>query len=381
MSFSGVGNGSNIRALKVILILYTFLIIGGSLSLYVLPQWSYLLNSDPAYALTVIACACVAILLSLGIAQLCADVASITVSRVGKIENVEWSVGHAIFVTAVAMVVLCGVLFQNFYLTYMPIAGLVIYMLLHRHNRAYLSHEWLREFFMLVTTITVSALIAPLVPIVFAIVAGMLTGRYRYATIIATAYTAVLAIALVRLMAQGVNPVTVLFPGFTTFTVLANGQLSLQYSLSSPSDVGNVLTKVFQFLVTNSYIAFLEEQLGRATIPFVGPVLPTLLFVSLHVPSRVGIFFSPAFIASTVPEYAIVETVTIITMIAIAAIFLVRTYSLCGLIPSMLVHMLYNTYIDTVALNPVAAVVLILVLFVLYLALRGVKILEGQQVD
>jgi len=367
----------NVRALKVALYIYMFLILGGTLALYVLPQWSNIVNTCPPYGITIISYACLSVVLCLLVSQLCADVVTKTVDRLSRFGKPEWRIEHAVLLSIVSVVVLCGVLFQNFYLTYMPLIGLVIYMLLHRHNRAYVSHIWLREFFFMVTSVTFGAIVAPITPIIFAIVAGLLSGRTRLGILFSVAYSIVLGIALYKLAMHGVNPLSVLIPGFAYIMQNLGGTLKLQVA-DAGLDLPTTITKVFQFMVTNSYIAFLEELLGRATIPFVGPVLPTAIFVSLHVPSRVGVFFSPVFVSATVPEYAIVMSVTTITLIAIAAIFLVRTYCLCGLVPAILVHMIYDTYIDSLSISPIVGVTILLILFVMYLVLRGFRIVSGE---
>jgi len=363
------------KTLRVLLYFFMFLIVGGTLALYVLPQWSNVIEQCPVYGTVTIAYAGVSIVLCLLIAQLCADVADRVYNQLSRFGKPEPKLEHAIIVTAVGIVTLCGILFQNFYLTYMPLVGLVIYLLMSRENRTYLSHVWLREFLFMVTSVTFGSIVAPITPIIFAVLAGLYTGRTRIATIFSICYAIVLAVAVIKLANLGVSPIAVLVPGFAYLTQFAD-VASLQFTVSNVN-VPTAITKVFQFMVTNSYIAFLEELIGRATIPFAGPVLPTALFVSLHIPTRVGVFFSPGFVSASVPEYAIVQVVSTLTLIAIATIFLVRTYAMAGLVPSMLLHMLYDTYIDTLAIGQIVAVTLLFIVLVIYLVLVGLRSLMG----
>ena len=113
---------------------------------------------------------------------------------------------------------------------------------------------------------------------------------------------------------------------------------------------------------------FLEEALGRGTIPFVGSGLPTYLFLSLHIPSKAMTAFSYDMIMS---PWATAHLVMItFAVLGFNTYLLVRCYMECGLIGSWLAHAIYNTYLTLVALGRSYEAVVLLILLTILQYLR-----------
>jgi hypothetical protein len=212
-------------------------------------------------------------------------------------------------------------------------------------------------------------------PVILAITAGVLTRRVRYAALFVVAYLALLGVALYRAWSLGIEVTQFIAPLF--WPVGHAVQLQIEQQGYTPSDIADLVSEAFKIYATNMWIAGSEEGLGRAPIPLAGPLVPTLLFIALHIPTRVAAFLSPDFLSIVpVPELGAVMAISVIAVIALAAVFLIRSYAHAGLLGSILTHAFYNTYLTLYAIEPIAALTLLTVMAIVYIALRWREIVK-----
>jgi len=126
------------------------------------------------------------------------------------------------------------------------------------------------------------------------------------------------------------------------FTPLYN--TALQYAESFTPPLFPVILVLMLALA-----AIPEEFLCRSVIPRVGLYLTTLIFLALHIPSRLAMTVIP--FGSTIGPIIVALVCTVIGVIATATFFILAAYRACGLAGSITTHAIYNTFVYLYALG------------------------------
>jgi len=354
--------------LKAGITLYTVLLTVGTILLWVVPMY---ISADLNYLGYIVACALLGILLSTWVAQLCSYVASERkIAGLDEVRDLRWDIRYAVAVTAVAILSLCGILLDNFYLAYMPLIGLLLLIPLHRRSIR-CSYLWMRETIYLIGTVALTSMVMAAAPAILALATALLLRENRRVVLLSLTfllvYTVFLCYTLYRAWTLGIPPFDILAP--TMMFRAATAQIVGQGI--TPQDVITVLVEAMGIFVSNCIIAGFEELLGRVPILVAGPLIPTLMFITLHIPTRVAAFLSPDFLSIVqLPEVGTVLATSVIAIIALAAVFLIRAYIYAGYFGALLTHAMYNTYLTLYVVEPIAALALISGLALVYTFLR-----------